>query len=180
MEITIACKALIVFNRQVASSDPYIEINIHEQTLRLVSGDGVLREYPVSTAKNGPGETMDSECTPRGEHIVAEKIGEECEPDTIFVARKPTGEIYKPQLREQAPERDWIVTRILWLSGKEPGRNQGGKVDSYHRYIYIHGSPEDVEIGKPGSRGCIRMRNTDVIELFRQISIGTTVLINEY
>lgn len=122
---------------------------------------------------------MDSECTPRGEHIISEKIGDGCELNTIFVGRIPTGKIYQPELRKEFPDRDWIVTRIMWLSGTEPGRNKGGNVDSHDRYIYIHGAPEDVEMGKPGSRGCIRMRNEDVIDLFDAVEQGTPVLILE-
>ncbi len=155
-----------------------IEININEQRLRLLNGDKVIKEYSVSTAKNGPGERMDSECTPRGEHIIADKIGEDCAQNTVFVARESTGELYHPDLREQFPDRDWILTRILWLSGAERGYNQGGNVDSHDRYIYIHGAPDDVEMGKPGSRGCVRMRNSNVIELFEQVEVGIPVIIS--
>lgn len=158
----------------------HIVINISEQWLRLFNGDEIIKEYDVSTAKNGPGELMGSECTPRGKHVIDEMIGEGCETDTIFIARQPSGELYHSSLREQFPERDWIVTRILWLSGLEPGKNKGGKNDSHDRYIYIHGSPDDVSMGSPGSRGCIRMRNEDVIELFNQVDIGTPVIINEF
>jgi len=157
----------------------YIEVNIYEQTLRLFNGDNLVRQYPVSTARNGPGELMDSECTPRGAHIVSEKIGEGYEQNTVFVSRKATGELYTPELYTQFPGRDWILTRILWLSGTEPGCNQGSNVDSHDRFIYIHGSPDEVEMGKPGSRGCIRMRNKDVIELFEQVTDGTPVHISE-
>lgn len=156
-----------------------IEINIAEQKLRLFDGDELVKEYSVSTAKNGPGEQMDSECTPRGEHVIAEKIGDGSAVNSVFVGRETTGELYHPDLREHFPDRDWILTRILWLSGTEQGRNQGGDVDSRDRYIYIHGSPDDVAMGKPGSRGCIRMRNDDVIELFNQVEAGTKVFIAE-
>jgi lipoprotein-anchoring transpeptidase ErfK/SrfK len=161
------------------SADLRIEIDIGTQRLRLLRGDEVLREYSVSTAKNGAGERMDTGCTPRGRHIVAEKIGESAAPGSVFVGRRPTGEIYSPELREQNPARDWILTRILWLSGLEPGRNQGGDVDTSNRYIYIHGAPDDVPMGTPGSAGCIRMRNADVIELFDRVPPGTPVLIRE-
>ncbi len=153
----------------------YIEISISEQKLWLKEGPSVISEYTVSTARNGPGEILGSECTPRGKHRVAEKIGEGCPADTVFVGRRPTGECYTPELRLRFPDRDWILTRILWLEGCEPGFNQGGKVDSYRRYIYIHGSPDDAEMGIPGSRGCIRMRNHDIIDLFDQVCIGTEV-----
>lgn len=156
-----------------------IEINIGKQNLCLMDGDTVLREYTVSTARNGAGEQQDSECTPRGQHIIAEKIGAGCPAGTVFVSRQPTGEIYSPRLREKEPERDWILTRILWLRGEQPGFNHGAGVDSYNRYIYIHGSPDDVKMGKPGSRGCIRVRNQDVVELFDLVDVGTPVNISE-
>ncbi len=157
----------------------HIEININEQTLKLFDGNKLVKQYSVSTAKNGTGELLDSECTPRGTHIISEKIGAGYAPDTVFVSREPTGELYTPDLRKQFPDRDWILTRILWLSGTETGCNQGGDVDSHDRYIYIHGSPDDVEMGKPGSRGCIRMRNADVMELFDRVEEGTPVFIAE-
>ena len=157
----------------------HIEINIGEQRLRLCNGKKVVKEYSVSTAKNGPGEIMNSECTPRGEHIIAEKIGAGSLPNTVFVERRPTGALYSPELRKQFPDRDWILTRIMWLKGEEPGCNQGADVDSYDRFIYIHGSPDDVKMGKPGSRGCIRMRNKDVIELFDRVDTGTSVVVLE-
>jgi len=133
----------------------------------------------VSTAVNGPGERLDSECTPRGRHSITEKTGAGCAVNTVFVGRRPTGEHYTPELGRQFPDRDWILTRILRLSGAEPGRNQGGDVDSFKRYIYIHGAPDDVEMGVPGSHGCIRMRNEDVIELFDRIETGTELVIKE-
>ena len=157
----------------------HIEINIEKQILKLFSDDELIKTYPVSTAKNGPGEKLDSECTPRGEHVIADKIGADAEKNTVFVSRQATGELYTPELRKSFPDRDWILTRIMWLSGKEPGCNQGGDIDSHDRYIYIHGSPDDVEMGKPGSRGCVRMRNEDVIDLFDKVEEGTQVLILE-
>lgn len=152
-----------------------IEISISQQKLFLKSFDTVLREYPVSTAKNGAGEKQDSECTPCGLHEIAEKIGGGSPSGTVFVGRKSTGETYHPELRAQHPGRDWILTRILWLRGLEAGKNAGNPRDSYNRYIYIHGSPDDVPMGIPGSRGCIRMRNADVIELFERVDTGTLV-----
>ncbi len=157
----------------------YILISISNQKLTLLDGDKLIKQYSISTAKNGPGEEMDSECTPRGEHIITEKIGEGCESNSVFVGRIPTGEKYESALRELHPERDWILTRILWLSGAEEGKNKGGNVDSHDRYIYIHGSPDDMKMGRPGSRGCVRMRNSDVIELFELIDTGTRVTISD-
>lgn len=156
-----------------------ITISIAEQILRLYDRSLLMREYPVSTARNGPGELEDSFCTPRGEHVIAEKIGAGCEPNTVFVGRRPTGEIYRAEMRERHPERDWILTRILRLQGIEEGFNRGGNVDSYQRYIYIHGAPDDVCMGEPGSHGCVRMHNNDVIELFDLTEVGTPVDILE-
>ena len=156
-----------------------IEISISKQQLLLFDDDKIVKTYTVSTAKNGPGEMMDSECTPRGVHIISEKIGEQCPANSVFIGRLATGEIYEPALRELHPERDWILTRILWLSGTEEGKNKGGRVDSHDRYIYIHGSPDDVAMGCPGSRGCVRMQNDDIIELFDLVEVGTEVAIND-
>jgi len=156
-----------------------IKISIIKQQLLLLDGENIKKKYSVSTAKNGPGERKNSECTPLGEHIIAEKIGHDAKQNSIFVGRVETNELYVPEMRKLFPDRDWILTRILWLSGTEEGKNKGNNVDSYERYIYIHGSPEETKMGKPGSRGCIRMRNSDVIELFELVSVGTIVTITE-
>ena len=164
--------------------DYKINVDLTRQVLQLLGPasaqgqqgtDGVIRAYPVSTGKNGIGEMLDSGCTPRGRHSIAEMIGAGHAPNTVFVGRRPTGEIYDADLRLQFPERDWILTRIIWLQGEEPGVNKSGTVDTYHRYIYIHGAPDDVQMGIPGSAGCIRMRNHDVIELFELVSEGCEV-----
>jgi len=157
----------------------HIKISISKQQLLLFDGENIVRKYSVSTAKNGVGERVDSECTPLGEHIIAEKIGHKAKKNSVFVGRAETNELYDPKMRDLYPDRDWILTRILWLSGTEEGKNKGNDVDSYDRYIYIHGSPEDIKMGKPGSRGCVRMRNSDVIELFDLVRVGTTVTIAE-
>jgi lipoprotein-anchoring transpeptidase ErfK/SrfK len=155
---------------------PRIEISIPEQSLRLLSDDGEeLERYSVSTSRNGVGEREGSFCTPRGAHIVRAKIGAGQPFNTVFRGRRPTGEVWTPELGERFPGRDWILTRILWLSGWEVGKNRLGNVDTMRRYIYIHGSPDSVEMGKPGSIGCIRMRNTDIVELFERVSAGTQV-----
>ena len=162
-----------------AVPEKIIHISIAEQRLQLLQNDTVLLEYLISTAANGPGEQRGSNCTPRGWHIIRAKIGTGCAPDTVFVKRRPTGEIYSPALRAQFPERDWILTRILWLSGLEVGRNRLGNVDTMRRYIYLHGTPDDVSMGVPGSHGCVRMRNVDIIQLFDNVEAGTRVLIEE-
>jgi len=153
-----------------------IDVSVPEQHLWLYDDeDQVLREYRISTAMNGVGEVRDSECTPRGQHTIRAKIGAGCTPNTVFRGRRPTGEIYAPEMKRRFPERDWILTRILWLSGNEPGVNRLGEVDTMRRYIYIHGSPEEDAMGVPSSHGCIKMRNADVIELFDLVPVGTRV-----
>ena len=154
-----------------------IEVRIGTQQLHAFADDGAVAVYPVSTARNGPGELRDSECTPRGRHVIAEKIGAGCPPGTVFVARRPTGEIHDAELAARNPGRDWILTRILWLAGLEEGVNLGGDRDTRSRYIYIHGTPDDTALGHPGSRGCIRMRNADIVELFERVAEGTVVVI---
>jgi len=152
-----------------------IEIDIARQQLRTYSGGREVRCYAVSTARNGAGEMMDSERTPRGAHEIAEKFGGQCPANTVFVARRPTGEIYDAELAARHPGRDWILTRILWLAGRNHGYNSGGERDTRARYIYIHGTPDTTALGQPGSRGCIRMRNADIIELFDAVAVGTEV-----
>lgn len=156
-----------------------IKVSIARQRLQLLEDEDVLMDVPVSTAVNGPGENDGSGCTPRGWHIVRARIGAGCEANTVFRGRRPTGEIYAQALRDAEPDRDWILSRILWLSGLEPGRNRLGEVDTMRRYIYIHGSPDSVKLGVPGSIGCIRMRNSDVVELFELTDPGTSVQIVE-
>lgn len=156
-----------------------IEVDAAAQTLVLYEGEAPVLSYAVSTAKNGLGETSGSHCTPRGRHVVRAKIGAGAAPNTVFVGRRPTGEIYSADLAARFPGRDWILTRILWLSGCEVGRNRLGNVDTMRRYIYIHGSPDTVAMGTPGSIGCIRMRNADIVELFERVRPGTRVLIRE-
>lgn len=159
--------------------DQIIDIDISKQRLKLKQGERTLLDAPVSTGLKGAGELMDSERTPRGWHVVCEKIGEGAPMNTVFVGRKATGELYSPELRQRHPGRDWILTRILWLSGAESGKNLNGNVDSRDRYIYIHGCPVDSPVGAPGSRGCIRMRNEQIIELFNRVKVGTRVYIHE-
>ncbi|MEA5446140.1 L,D-transpeptidase [Gammaproteobacteria bacterium AB-CW1] len=153
----------------------WIEISIPEQRLRLMEGEHCLREWPVSTARNGPGEREGSGCTPRGWHVIRARIGEGMPLGTVFRGRRPTGEICDAALFESDPARDWILTRILWLSGTEPGVNRLGVVDSMRRFIYIHGCPDAFPMGVPRSAGCIRMRNEAVVELFDRVPVGTRV-----
>ncbi|MDE2118451.1 MAG: L,D-transpeptidase [Betaproteobacteria bacterium] len=155
-----------------------MKINIHvaTQTLELLDDAGnLLRRFPVSTGANGAGEESGSYCTPRGRHTIRARIGAGQPLNTVFVQRRPTGEIYTPQLGAQYPGRDWILTRILWLSGCEVGYNRLGSCDTMRRYIYIHGTPDSTPLGQPGSRGCVRMRNADLLELFDLVPVGTEV-----
>ena len=159
----------------------YIEVEIDKQTLTLFDEAGkVVMNTAVSTALNGPGEVENSNCTPRGWHKIRAKIGANEPENTVFRARRPTGELYSAELKQKFPERsDWILTRSLWLSGLEPGINRHGQVDTMRRYIYIHGCPEEDPMGIESSAGCIKMRNQDVINLFDRVEVGTLVYIRE-
>ena len=153
-----------------------ITISIPLQQLELRDEAGVLLHcYAVSTAANGAGEEKGSHCTPRGLHVIRARIGAGMPANTVFVSRRPTGEVWSADLSAQHPGRDWILTRILWLSGCEKGYNRGGSCDTMRRYIYIHGTPDTVETGRPGSHGCVRMRNTDLLELFDAVKVGPVV-----
>ena len=152
-----------------------IDIDIARQLLSLTDKGKPLRQYSISTSTNGPGEHNGSFCTPRGRHIVRAKIGTGQPLGSVFARRRPTGEIWTPELHAQYPGRDWMLTRILWLSGCEPGKNRMGDVDTMRRYIYIHGAPDTAQMGTPGSIGCVRMRNADIVELFELIPPYTPV-----
>ncbi|HZE60432.1 MAG TPA: L,D-transpeptidase [Burkholderiales bacterium] len=155
-----------------------IRIDGARQELTLLDGERVVKRYAVSTAKNGFGEKNGSFCTPRGKHIVRAKIGAGQRLNSVFVRRRPTGEIWSLELHARYPGRDWILTRILWLSGCEPGKNRLREVDTMRRYIYIHGSHDMAEMGKPGSIGCVRMRSQDIVELFDLVPPYTPVEIS--
>jgi lipoprotein-anchoring transpeptidase ErfK/SrfK len=158
----------------------HIEISITKQTMTVLDDEGkVSATFPVSTSLHGAGEVKNSYRTPRGKHVVRAKIGAGRPLNSVFIGRRATGEMWTPELGAQHPDRDWILTRILWLSGCEPGVNRLGNVDSMQRYIYIHGTPDDQPIGEPHSHGCVRMRNVDVIVLFDMVPIGTTVSITD-
>lgn len=160
-------------------ADRRIRIDLRSQTLRVLDGGRVLVSYSVSTAAKGAGEREGSEKTPRGLHQIRAKIGAGAPSGTVFVGRRPTGEICTADMVRAEPERDWILTRVLWLRGLERGRNRGGDVDTLRRYIYIHGSPDGILMGRAASHGCIRMRNANIVELFDLVEVGTPVEIIE-
>ncbi len=157
----------------------YLDICIAKQEMSVIAKGTCFKKYTISTAKNGAGELKGSECTPRGWHSIRAKIGGDQAIYSVFKARRPTGEIYSQALGEQYPERDWILSRILWLGGLEAGKNRYGDVDSTWRYIYIHGTPDHLIDGRPLSHGCIRMNNTDLVELFASTQVGCKVYIHE-
>ncbi len=151
-------------------------VSLARQELEVRDGAGnVTARYPVSTAANGPGEETGSFCTPRGRHRVRARIGAGLPLNSVFRARRPSGEIYTPELGAAQPGRDWILTRILWLCGEERGFNRLGTCDTMARYIYIHGTPDEDFEQVPRSHGCIRMRNADLAALFEQVASGTPV-----
>lgn len=157
---------------------PYLDVSIAEQRLRLIDNGEPIVDYAVSTAKNGHGQQKGSECTPLGWHRIRAKIGTGQPINSVFKGRRATGEIYTPELAVRFPGRDWILSRILWLGGLEAGFNRYGDVDTTWRYIYIHGAPDDLMIGKPESHGCIRMGNADLLDLFDRIVVGCKVWIH--
>jgi lipoprotein-anchoring transpeptidase ErfK/SrfK len=156
-----------------------LRVSLTEQRLDLIDGQAVVQSYSVSTSKHGAGEQAGSLKTPRGRHIVRAKIGDGQPLGSVFVGRRPTGEIHSEALARATPDRDWVLSRILWLSGTEIGKNRLGSVDSMRRYIYIHGTPDSEPLGEPRSIGCIRMSNADVVELFDLVAVGTPVEITE-
>ncbi len=157
-----------------------IEVSIANQSLTLLDDAGVVvKRYLVSTATKGAGEQMGSYQTPRGRHRIRARIGDGLPLGAVLRGRRPTGEVCTPELMAAQPDRDWILTRILWLCGEEPGKNRGGQVDTMRRYVYIHGTPDSAVLGEPGSHGCIRMRNADMVDLFDRVPVGTPVTIYE-
>lgn len=156
-----------------------ITIDSKLQTLTLMQKNRIIAQYPISTASNGLGEQKNSFKTPRGWHCIRAKIGKDLPLFSVFRARRPTGELFNNALYKQFPTRDWILTRILWLSGTEIGVNRLGNVDTMQRFIYIHGTHDEKNIGEPHSKGCIRMLNKDIVQLFDLVSIGDSVWIGE-
>ncbi|WP_298622767.1 L,D-transpeptidase [uncultured Legionella sp.] len=161
----------------MAAMNKIIFISTTKQEMNCFANDQLVFSYQVSTGKKGVGETKNSECTPRGWHRIYSILGLEHEVNSVLVGRKWTGELYTEHLASQFPERDWILTRIFQLDGLEPGRNKGGNVDTLERYIYIHGTPDSTQLGIPGSHGCIRMNNMEIIDLATWVTSDTLVYI---
>ena len=170
-----------IFPRTPSAEEMRMRIDIYLGSQQLLLSDDSGNEvawFPVSSAAKGAGEQKNSFQTPRGAHCVRAKIGAGLPVDAVLVRRRPTGEIYSQELAAHFPGRDWILTRILWLSGCEPGINRLGNVDTMQRYIYIHGTPDTEPMGVPASHGCIRMRNSQLIDLFEMTPVGTPVFVH--
>ena len=171
--------ATLIKHHRYTPGEYWLKVSIEQQRISLFRVDQCEQNWPVSTAAKGIGQSNGSFQTPSGMHRVAEKIGDNCKPGTLFIGRKNTAEIADIISQPVSSGKDQITSRILWLSGQEPGLNQGGNVDTYKRYIYIHGTPEEGLIGQPVSHGCIRMKNRDIIQLFELIEPETLVYIAE-
>lgn len=169
----------LVFAPQYASlaQGRWLHVSIPDQRLKLMHGDQIRQEFHVSTGLNGPGELLGSGCTPRGWHRIRIKIGGGLPENAVFRGRRFTGELHTPALAAAWPERDWILGRILWLTGLESGHNRGGQRDTLRRFIYIHGTPDTQPMGEPRSHGCIRMRNAQLVQLFEMVQAGDPVFI---
>lgn len=159
-------------------TQPWILVDTSKQCLYLINADILQSSYPISTSKYGLGEEQDSYKTPQGAHVIAQKVGDDCERNEILRAREPTGECAEIISQAASSQQDLVLTRILWLKGLEPGKNSGEGMDSFQRYIYIHGTQEEGLIGTPASHGCVRMLNDDVIELYANVEEDTFVYIN--
>ena len=177
----VKVKKIVVIFCMLFSLNTYaetsIQVNISEQRLYLLKFNEVLVSYPISSSSYGEGQQENSYKTPLGNHIIKEMIGSSAAKDTIFISRINTKRAASLIKEPIDTDNDYVTSRIMWLEGEEEGFNKGGSVDSYHRYIYIHGTQEEGLIGSKASHGCIRMFNNDVIDLFQRVNIGTKVLI---
>ena len=168
---------ILLFSVITYAESAHIEVDISEQRLYLIENSLIKASYPISTSKYGEGSIENSFKTPLGKHSIKEMIGEEAEINTIFTSRINTKRSATIIDQFEDTDNDYVTSRIMWLDGEEDGLNKGGNVDSFRRYIYIHGTHEEGLIGTKASHGCIRMFNYDVIELFNLVNIGTKVLI---
>ncbi len=157
----------------------FLHISLADQRLYGFANGQLQLRLDVSTALKGAGEQNGSGCTPRGLHVVRARIGDGLPSGAVLRGRRWTGEVWTPELHAQFPGRDWILTRILWLSGCEPGRNRLGAVDTFRRYIYLHGTPDCEPMGVALSHGCVRLHNSDLLELFARVPVQCSVQITE-
>src|SRR5438045_6334884 len=164
--LALFCLTAVIINPASAHASSSVVVSVPDQTLALVDDGVVVARYPVSTSKFGLGDRPGTYATPLGIMSIASKIGGNAPLGAVFKNRRPTGEVLQPN----APGRDPIVSRILWLRGLE---KQNAR--AYSRNIYIHGTPEERLIGRPASYGCIRMRSSDVARLFNAVSVGTKI-----
>jgi len=171
--------SLEVLEKGIQLNDESSNVNQFCQKVNHFKNHQVNKSYSISTALKGIGQNKNSFQTPIGTHYIRAKIGKGLPSLSIFEARRPTGRIWNKEDAESHPNQDWVLSRILWLSGKELGVNRLGSLDTMQRFIYIHGTPDESQLGEPFSHGCIRMSNDDVIELFDLVSVGTIVYINE-
>jgi len=155
----------------------FLFVSIQQQQMYLIEKDSIIKKYSVSTAKKGVGNELHSLKTPIGLHNVKRKIGDHVPLGGILEARVYNGSMATIYEDKTKADGDYVTTRILWLDGEEVGINKGRNIDTYNRFIYIHGTPEEGYIGEPVSHGCIRMKNADVMELYDLIDEGTPVLI---
>lgn len=160
--------------------EKYMYVSVKYQRLYLIVNDSTIRKYSISTAKKGIGCKANSNKTPSGLHTIKRKIGEDVPFGGILASRLYTGKTAKILTDKTKADGDYVTSRIMWLQGEEPGLNKGRNMDSYNRYIYIHGTAEEGLIGEPASHGCVRMKNKDVIELFSLVDEGTPILILKY
>lgn len=170
-QVTKTCSSL-----GIKPTDRFVFVRIATATLQFFRRGELVRAYPISTSKRPPSNVKGSLGTPRGLHEIAERIGAGQPPGMVFKARVPTGRHFS-ELPDATAETNLITTRILWLRGLEPGVNRSGDVDTYDRYVYIHGTNHETRIGEPLSAGCVLMRNLDIIELYDQLRAGDHVLI---
>lgn len=166
---------LLIFLNHLLLSEIHINVDISQQRMYLFNQNKLVKSYPVSTSSFGEGQIENSFKTPLGKHVISELFGTNVDKNEIFVNRTLINR--KATIIDNSidTDNDFITSRIMWLKGLEDGKNLGGNVDSYSRYIYIHGTQEEGLIGKKASHGCIRLFNHDVIELYELIEEGTTV-----
>ncbi len=162
------------------SFEKYMYISVKHQRLYLIENDSTIRKYTISTAAKGIGNKSNSYKTPPGLHSIKKKIGDNVPEGGLFISRVYCGKKVKIITEKEKAKGDYVTSRIMWLQGEEPGINKGRNIDSYNRYIYIHGTAEEGFLGQPASHGCIRMKNSDVVELYDMVDEGTPILILKY